>query len=233
MGDVWQFVVELKDFKPRIWRRFQIKSGSKLQDFCYAVMSMFNCLGIHLHQLIVNEGGFETFYLTHQECVDEDNAFVDYLKTSGAEGLYNASSKSRAMDNIAVCDIFKQENDVAVLQYDFGDEWDFKIKLEKTAPKVGLDKDAFAIVLKGAGYGIIEDCGGTWGLAEICNALMSGEPTENFDTIEEMDEWLSHVLPDLDELKNNGFDFFDIETINEDIADLQYLREFYTADFFE
>ena len=50
-GQPYQFVVELTGFKPRMWRRFQISSAAKLQDFCYAVMAMFHCMGGHLHQL--------------------------------------------------------------------------------------------------------------------------------------------------------------------------------------
>jgi hypothetical protein len=61
-----------------------------------------------------------------------------------------------------------------VLEYDIGDSWEFKITFEK----VLKDYDGNTPwVLKGKGNGIVEDCGGVWGLQELAE---SGE-LEDFD----------------------------------------------------
>lgn len=43
--------------------------------------------------------------------------------------------------------------------YDFGDDWEINVKLEKIIIDETLSKKDLPRVLKGKGYGIIEDCG--------------------------------------------------------------------------
>ena len=38
---VMQFVAELAEYEPCIWRRFQMSSNADLSDFCYALMGIF------------------------------------------------------------------------------------------------------------------------------------------------------------------------------------------------
>jgi hypothetical protein len=209
-GQPYQFVVELLDFKPRIWRRFQISGAARLQDFCYAVMVMFHCMGGHLHQLIVCNRPTEVIYMPR------DDDFDDY---GGVRQL---------MADKKVGDIFENEKDKAILEYDFGDGWAFKITLEKKEPESKLDGETFAKVLTGKGFGIIEDCGGVWGLADIYEALKGGECPDSFDSIEKMEEWLEDVLPcELDRIKNGAFDYFDTDYVNEELEDVENFRVFF------
>ena len=55
----------------------------------------------------------------------------------------------------------KQKLDII---YDFGDNWVFNITLSKIED--GYIDTPFQ-VLSGKGYGIIDDCGGSWSLAQI------------------------------------------------------------------
>ena len=55
--------------------------------------------------------------------------------------------------------------------YDFGDNWEIDIKLEKIIDDKETHGREFPRVLAGEGYGIIEDCGGVWGLYEIAEAF--------------------------------------------------------------
>lgn len=57
--------------------------------------------------------------------------------------------------------LFLQEKQKLKLYYDFGDGWIFNITVSKI--NNGCNKKSFEVV-SGKGYGIIEDCGGTWGL---------------------------------------------------------------------
>ena len=54
--------------------------------------------------------------------------------------------------------------------YDFGDDWEINVKLEKIIIDETLSKKDLPRVLKGKGYGIIEDCGGIDGLKSIAEA---------------------------------------------------------------
>ncbi len=49
--------------------------------------------------------------------------------------------------------------------YDWGDSWTFNLRVSKVIDGYGEEKKFK--VLSGKGYGIIDDCGGVWGLSEI------------------------------------------------------------------
>ena len=51
---VMQFVAELHEYRPRMWRRFQISSDTDLADFCYVLMEMFR-MGGHLFDFTIND----------------------------------------------------------------------------------------------------------------------------------------------------------------------------------
>lgn len=57
------------------------------------------------------------------------------------------------------------------IMYDYGDSWEFIVTLAKIED--GFSDNDFEVI-KGKGYGIIDDCGGIWGLDNI----FSGENTE-------------------------------------------------------
>lgn len=50
--------------------------------------------------------------------------------------------------------------------YDFGDNWVFNVTVSKIVDDYGTKR---CQVLSGKGYGIIDDCGGAWGLRKIFN----------------------------------------------------------------
>ena len=50
--------------------------------------------------------------------------------------------------------------------YDFGDYWEFLITVSKEEKTEDKDIAKFKVI-DGKGLGIVEDCGGIWGLAEI------------------------------------------------------------------
>ena len=54
--------------------------------------------------------------------------------------------------------------------YDFGDNWEVEIKLEKASSDDTTAASDFPRVLEGAVLGIIEDCGGVPGLGELVAA---------------------------------------------------------------
>lgn len=92
-----------------------------------------------------------------------------------------------------------QEKSKFKIEYDFGDGWIFNISVSKVLEGYGTKKFE---VLSGKGYGIVEDCGGIWGLAELFKRY-------NNETNDEDDDegyWGSY---DINE--------FDLEEINETI----------------
>lgn len=105
-------------------------------------------------------------------------------------------------------------------RYDFGDNWEINVKLEKIIIDKVLSKKGLPRVLKGKGYGIIEDCGGVDGLKSIAEAYSekSGEEYENYC------EWL--LDDDIDLVS------FDIEDMNNRLKKFQeFMKNFMKMEY--
>ena len=87
--------------------------------------------------------------------------------------------------------------------YDFGDNWEVVVKLEKMSSDDTTPVSDFPRVLEGAGFGIIEDCGGVPGLADLAAAFKkkSGEEYEQYS------EWLGTANLDLDTFNLDDMNF--------------------------
>jgi hypothetical protein len=91
-------------------------------------------------------------------------------------------------------------------EYDFGDDWQHDILLEKVLPAApGV---TYPVCLKGKRACPPEDCGGVWGYAELLETLADPESEEH----EEMLEWLGGEI-DPEE--------FDIGEVNRLLAHLK------------
>lgn len=84
----------------------------------------------------------------------------------------------------------KEKQKIKVL-YDFGDSWEFQIQIKKI--KYEKNDEISFKVIDGKGYGIIDDCGGIWGLENI----FSGQDEEwgdydiNEFSLEETNEYIN------------------------------------------
>jgi hypothetical protein len=100
--------------------------------------------------------------------------------------------------------LLKKEKDTLIYEYDFGDSWEHKILLEKILP---FDtKTVLPVCIKGKRACPPEDCGGIWGYEELLATISNPKHPEH----EDMLEWLGGEF-DPEE--------FDLEEINEDLAD--------------
>lgn len=203
---IYQFVAELKNFKPRMWRRFVASSDMKLSHFAYAVMHMFGCQYEHLFSLAVEK--------------DKNEINSDYLSMFSKETYYelpneDLSREFKDIRNFKVAEVFKNVKDKVRLDYDFGDGWEFKIVLEKILDEDSYAKEDLPLVLKGKIRGIIEDCGGPWTLQDLIEKF----PKTNEATVDLSDAYLSE-----DELDWFGEDLedildFDVDEVNGGILD--------------
>lgn len=51
---VYQFYAELKDYEPKIWRRFEINGEKTMAEFAYAIMILFEMQASHLFRIKQN-----------------------------------------------------------------------------------------------------------------------------------------------------------------------------------
>ena len=85
--------------------------------------------------------------------------------------------------------------------YDFGDDWWVSLTLEKVFEDKEFPARELPRVLEGAGFGIVEDVGGTSGLAELAKAFKKKKGAD----YRQFSEWLG-----VDDLDITAFDIDDM-----------------------
>lgn len=143
-GEILQLKITLKGIsKPPVWRRVQVRADTTFAILHQIVQAAFGWTDTHLHS-------FE--YQGEQIGVPDpewDNACADEAETALAEVLLGLKDRIR-------------------YTYDFGDNWEHDIVLEKVMePDAGDGRPA---LLTGKGACPSEDCGGPWGYAELKEA---------------------------------------------------------------
>ena len=205
---VYQFVSELKGFKPRVWRRFLISPKSSIAEFAYTLMAMYRMNGSHLYAVSLPPKKGELYQpVLYSNPEAFDDGFVTVLDAT-----------SIPLETV----VKGKEGTTLILEYDFGDGWKIATKLEKV-PDEEVDEDNLPRVLKGKYYGIIDDVGGVWGLSDLIAAFEEGEGGD----YERYSDWLG----------TDEFDFtlFPVDEINEVIRDeIEDLKEQYeNPDYFD
>lgn len=51
---VYRFYAELKDYEPKIWRRFELNGEKTMAEFAYVIMILFEMQASHLFRLKQN-----------------------------------------------------------------------------------------------------------------------------------------------------------------------------------
>ncbi len=129
---VYQFKITLRDIKPPIWRRIQVPETYTFWDLHVAIQDAMGWSDYHLHEFeMVNSS---TDLKVNIGIPDED---------FGREILPGWKQK--------IADYFSVENRSADYTYDFGDNWEHIIKLEKILPR---DKNVdYPICIDRMGWG--------------------------------------------------------------------------------
>jgi len=191
---IYQFYAELDDFKPKIWRRFQVKSDITVAMFGCIVQVLFEMRAYHLMAVEVPPGKNSSDNIpVRYEILHEDlNLFPDPddVRTKDA-----AETKLRSA--------VSQQNDKLFFNYDFGDDWWVLLKLEKILTDKDLpDAKLLPLVLDGAGFGIVEDVGGTPGLTDLVKAFKNKKGAD----YKHFKEWL--------DIENFDIAAFDLDDMN-------------------
>ena len=165
---VYQFKITLKDIKPLIWRRIQVPKTYTFWDFHVAIQDSMGWHDSHLHEFeIVNPlNGKKTII----GIPNEDEDFANYKTLPGWKQK--------------IADYFSKENKSANYIYDFGDNWEHKIILEKILPKE--NNVTYPLCVKGERACPPEDCGGLYGYEDFLKII--GDP--NDEQHEEMLDWI-------------------------------------------
>lgn len=180
----YQFYAELEDYKPKMWRKFLINENMTIAQLGYAVLIIFRANGSHLFNIEKPlQKGVESFYE-----VPNSNTDISDLEMNIIE-RYDAT-KEQIHSVVSLND----KDNLLIINYDFGDNWRIKLKLEEIYGEDNLKNNDIPYVISGKGYGIVEDCGGVHSLMQIAETQdLKTVDLSHFDKNELNDMLLSNM----------------------------------------
>lgn len=159
-GDsVYQLKVTLLDTKPPIWRRLLVDGANTLDHLHEVIQAAFGWWNYHLHEFEVGRARYGT--------PDPDNDWGEPAR----------DERRTRLDAIA------SEGTSFRYTYDFGDNWDHRVVIEKVLAPADIVVPACT---GGRRACPPEDCGGTWGYRELLAILADPSHPEHDERV----EWL-------------------------------------------
>ena len=141
----YQLKITLLEIRPPIWRRIRVPASIKLCCLHSAIQVAMGWTDSHLHQF---EKDGKNWGVPEWDEFDELN-LIDESKTR-------------------LADVLKAEGESLVYQYDFGDDWEHKVVLEKILPG---GAPGHPECLGGERRCPAEDVGGTSGYEEFLEVI--------------------------------------------------------------
>jgi hypothetical protein len=210
---VYRFYAELKDYKPKIWRRFEINGEKTMAELGYALMIMFEMQASHLFCFTENRKDVLLEDLRKQytdaeiKAVWDKHSIGDFAKNWRYELLNDDmflgdDEQLMEADKIKLNRITDRPGWKLAFEYDYGDGWGVDLEL-MACEKKEVSLTALPNVLEGEGFGIIEDVGGVCGLEELAKALKKGSGKKHDDFC----AWLGSTTLDLAAFDKDDMNF--------------------------
>jgi hypothetical protein len=190
---VYQLKIAIKGAKPPIWRRVLVKSDISFEDLHEIIQQIFNWENYHMYEFTGKNGRYS------------DDEFIE--DPYGFDGLRNYPS-----DNHKISEELINEKEKISYTYDFGDDWEHMIILEKI---LDIDKHIqYPICTAGRKNAPLEDCGGLWGYYDIVYAIENNDFSET-----------EHLFDEDGNFYYDDFDpnFFDKDEINRRLGAISFL----------
>lgn len=144
---VYQFKISLLDVQPSIWRRVQVPEEYSFWDLHVAIQDAMGWTDSHLHQFRVTDPSYIQNKKIYIGIPDED-----------ADVYYNSPETFPGWKKFIRNYFSLKDLDTCYYDYDFGDDWGHKVKLEKILTAVSGVK--YPICMAGKRACPPEDCGG-------------------------------------------------------------------------
>ncbi len=178
-GKVYQLKITLKDIKPPIWRRVLVP----------------DCSLAKLHEVIQAAMGWENYHL-----YDFEVGGQHYTDPRGTDDLDMEDASRAKLSQIAT-----REKAKLRYTYDFGDNWQHEVLVEKIL--ASEEGKVYPVCIAGKRACPPEDVGGPWGYMEFAEAIKDPEHERH----EEFIEWRGEFDPEA----------FDLDAVNEGLRRLR------------
>lgn len=172
--NVYQFKCTLLDTEPPVWRRLQVPESYTFYDLHVAIQDAMDWLDYHLHCFMIPGIGTRE-YIAHIECPWGEPWEMEphWLFTT----------------EVPLRDFFIKPSDRALYNYDYGDNWEMIVTLEKILPKT---KNArYPVCVDGKLAAPLEDSGSTSGYYRCIEAFEAGKKLEERPYTEDDEELLA------------------------------------------
>ena len=183
MAPVYQLRIDIIGAKPPIWRRLLVPSDITLEEMHRIIQEAFGWWDAHLH-MFTKDG--QRFSIPFED---------DFMGASAEDER-----------DVLLSDLLQKEEDTLRYTYDFGDNWEHTIKLEKIVQE---ENGPLPRCIKGKNACPPEDVGGLWGYYAMLDSLADPDDPEH-------EHWKGWV-------EGDSFDptRFDLDEVN---ARLEQLR---------
>jgi hypothetical protein len=154
-GTLFQLKITLRGVsKPPVWRRVLVPAAIALDELHEVILRAMGWHGGHLH---VFSDGMTEYGVPDRELGHADEAAAE------------------------LADLVSAPGERVSYTYDFGDDWEHDIKLEKVlAPDPAV---TIPVCLTGKGACPPEDCGGAWGYADLKEAIANPDHEEHAELL--------------------------------------------------
>lgn len=157
---IYQLKITLKDYRPPIWRRVQIRSDITLAQLHWVIQFSMGWTNSHLHSFTIQ--GIEYGVPMPEFGFDEIDLWDE---------------RPVKLSKVISGEAFKFS-----YLYDFGDSWEHNILVEKV-----LEADPeinYPICIKARRACPPEDCGGVWGYRNFLEAIQNPDHPEHDELLE-------------------------------------------------
>ena len=178
---IFQLKITIKDIKPPIWRRILISNHTDFHELHLIIQEFFNWGNYHLHE----------FHFPYDK---NPNHKIHLLGLDPEGNIPNdvvgefLSYYDAQEDEVRLYNVFSKNCRTVGYLYDFGDNWDHSIKLEKVYPFKKEFEEPVCVAGKRASPP--EDCGGSWGYQELLEILKNKRHPE----YDEIKEWVGSTF---------------------------------------
>ncbi|BDU51537.1 plasmid pRiA4b ORF-3 family protein [Haliovirga abyssi] len=196
---ILQLRIEIKGIKPPIWRRILVEDNITFLDLHKIIQIAFDWKGYHLYHFSPDNYD-EVRILSMEDEFYEPLDLLDFLDLDESKDYEESKTKLNKF--------LKKEKDKMVYCYDYGDNWEHLIKVEKI---LDFDKKVkYPVCIKGKRAAPLEDIGGVYGYYDFMDALQDENHEMHDDYIEMGYKFY---------MKEFDAEEFDLDKINEKLKD--------------
>jgi hypothetical protein len=211
--NVYRFYAELKGYKPKVWRLFEINGEKTMAELGYALMLVFEMQACHLFCFTENRKDTLLAELrgqyTEAEIWDvwDKRSMEDFVKNyryelPNDEMYLDEYEQLIEANKIKLNRITDRPGWKLTFEYDYGDGWEVDLELI-ACEKREVSLAGLPCVYEGEGFGIVEDVGGVGGLTELAKALKKGSGKKYDDFC----AWLGTTTLDLEAFDKDDINF--------------------------